>query len=244
MCTLIVFSRMFTDASLLVAANRDERLDRPAAGPSIIEHRGMRILCPRDLEGHGTWLGINEERVFVGITNRFGVDRNAALRSRGLLVLDALSYASAKDAAEAVSALDPRAENAFHLVMADPREAHLVWSDGATFTHRALDPGAHVVTERSFGAAPTAREIAIRERLAAFARRSIAPSDSDLTALMSSHAEAGFEGVCVHVPGLSYGTRSSTIIRLADRAHVLHAEGPPCTTPYAPVPTDPLFSAS
>ncbi|MCK6552314.1 NRDE family protein, partial [Myxococcota bacterium] len=48
----------------------------------------------------------------------------------------------------------------------------------------------------------------------------------------------GFDGVCVHVPPLGYGTRSSTIVRFDARgtATFLHADGPPCQTAHTPVP--------
>lgn len=42
----------------------------------------------------------------------------------------------------------------------------------------------------------------------------------------------------IHVPGLRYGTRSGTAIALADvpaKSRMLWAEGPPCTTPFAPI---------
>ena len=35
MCTLIALHRCYPDASLVVAANRDEYLDRPAEGPAL-----------------------------------------------------------------------------------------------------------------------------------------------------------------------------------------------------------------
>ena len=44
-----------------------------------------------------------------------------------------------------------------------------------------------------------------------------------------------FARVCVHAG--EYGTRSATIILLSEDAtvHYLHADGPPCTTPFEPV---------
>lgn len=235
-CTLILFTRAFADTPLLVAANRDEKLDRPAGPPAITTRGGMRILCPRDLEAGGTWLGLNAAGVFVGITNRFGGPPRPGVRSRGLLVLDALSHESARSAAEQVAALDPRSSNGFHLVIADRAEAHLVWSDTERVTLRVLPPGVQVVTERSFNAAPTEREAKIQKLLSDLSRDR-APDDAALEGLLSSHDDSGLEGICVHVPALGYGTRSSTIVRLeATGARMLQADGPPCETPYRSVP--------
>ena len=69
MCTLIVLHRCVPGRPLVVAANRDEFLSRPAEGPAIREGRGGRILSPLDLEAGGTWLGLNDRGVFVGLTN-------------------------------------------------------------------------------------------------------------------------------------------------------------------------------
>lgn len=267
MCTLIVFTRAFALGSpLLVAANRDERLDRPAEPPTVRTHADVELLAPRDLGAGGTWLGLGAHGVFVAITNRFGVPKDEARRSRGLVVTDALTARSAAEAAARAKALDGRSENGFHLVVADRREAHLVWSDGDEVRHRALAPGAHVVTERSFGAAPTDREALIVDALAALgavgpgARE---PSLDVLHALLARHEpvrarasideharaleavagpgvpRVGFDGVCVHVPELGYGTRSSTIVRFDEAsptATFLHADGPPCRHAHAPVP--------
>ena len=70
MCTLIAIHRTVTGAPLVVAANRDEYLDRPAEGPSIHEKPGGPVLAPRDVRAGGTWLGINPMGVFAGVTNR------------------------------------------------------------------------------------------------------------------------------------------------------------------------------
>lgn len=69
MCTLIVLHRCVAGSPLVVAANRDEFLDRPAEGLAIRQRAAGSILSPLDLEAGGTWLGLNERGVFVGLTN-------------------------------------------------------------------------------------------------------------------------------------------------------------------------------
>ena len=70
MCTLIALHRPHPRVPLVVAANRDEYLDRPASGLAIFESGGRRIVAPRDLRAGGTWLGLNDRGMFAALTNR------------------------------------------------------------------------------------------------------------------------------------------------------------------------------
>jgi uncharacterized protein with NRDE domain len=233
-CTLIVATRVWADTPLLVAANRDERLDRPAEPPRPRGESGHRVFAPLDLEAGGTWWGLNAHGLFAGITNRFGAEIDESRRSRGHLVLDALQAKSAEAAAQAIAARDPSEHNAFHLVVADAAEAHLVHSDGTSLATRKLGEGIHVVTERSLGAGVSEREGTALRKLADLAR-SESPDEAAFMSLLRHHADAPFESLCVHMDDRGYGTRSSTLVRLGTEAaaiRVLHANGPPCRTPY------------
>jgi uncharacterized protein with NRDE domain len=238
MCTLVVATAVWASAPLVVAANRDEQLARPASLP----HRWGRdqrggeplIFAPRDLLAGGTWLGVRGASLFVGITNRFGGQvLPPGPRSRGELVLDALAAGSVEVAAERIAGLSPAQHNPFHLVIADRRCAHLVWNDGVRHHHEVLTPGLHVVSERSRGAAPTERDGLLRRRLDE-RREAGEPGLDQWRALLSEHAASPFEGPCVHADERGYGTRSSTVVRLPAEGGIgfFHAEGRPCVTPY------------
>ena len=69
MCTLIVLHRCVPGRPLVVAANRDEFLDRPAEGPALRSSRTGPIVAPRDLKAGGTWVGVSARGVFAGLTN-------------------------------------------------------------------------------------------------------------------------------------------------------------------------------
>jgi uncharacterized protein with NRDE domain len=69
MCTLIVLHRCIPGRPLVVAANRDEFLDRPAEGMALRTSRTGTILSPLDLEAGGTWVGLSQRGVFAGLTN-------------------------------------------------------------------------------------------------------------------------------------------------------------------------------
>jgi uncharacterized protein with NRDE domain len=233
MCTLIAMWRMFDEAPLVLAANRDERLDRPADPPAIMVHAGRQFIAPSDRAAGGTWLGFNDAEAFVGITNRHLAVKPNASRSRGLLVLDALAAGTAEEIDASLSALDVSPYSGFHLFVADRTEAFIFWSDGAVLNRIVLTPGITIVTERSFGAAPTSREQLIRERVGAPA---VPPDDRALIGILSTRAEISFEGINVSVPEIGYGTRSSTILRLGPRpreVRMLHADGPPDRTPFS-----------
>ena len=233
MCTLIAMWRTFDGVPLLVAANRDERLARPAAPPSLLERNGRRFIAPTDLAAGGSWLGLNDAETFVGITNRHLAIKPNALRSRGLLVLDALAAGEAKEIDALLSRLDITPYAGFHLFFADRANAYVHWSDGENLHRIILRPGITIITERSFGAAPTTREALIDERIGGLGAP---PDDESLIELLSTRAEVGFEGINVSVPELGYGTRSSTILRLGPEpgeVRFLFADGPPDRTPFS-----------
>src|SRR5262245_48661895 len=148
MCTLAVQVTGLPARPLVVAANRDERLDRPAV-PPLLWPGSPRFIAPRDERAGGSWLGLNEHGLFVGLTNRAGSPPDPTRRSRGLLVTDALRASSADDLHARLEALDPRAYGPFHLVYADRRTAYLGWVEGDVLRREPLVPGLSVVTERS-----------------------------------------------------------------------------------------------
>src|SRR5580700_3122857 len=100
MCLLVVVSRLDPGAPLVVGANRDEQLARPAVAMTVLRAAHPRILGGRDEEAGGTWLAVNEHGVVAGLTNRPSPDgRDPAKRSRGELPL---AFAAYQDAAQAV----------------------------------------------------------------------------------------------------------------------------------------------
>lgn len=245
MCTLIVAVAPDPARALLVAANRDEDLDRPAEGPRLRRFGEVRVVAPLDLEGGGTWMGISEWGLFAGLTNRFGIPRAAGRRSRGEVVVEALQRCDVKSAFEWASELDPKRENAFHLVVADRSSAFKVVADGTHLSAEPLGPGVHVVTERAFGAAPSERQRWLEARLSA---RDPAELTLDgLAALLRDHAGGPFDGVCVHVPARNYGTRSAALLEIPKAKGLpvfWAAGGPPCTHPFERVDTSGLAQPS
>jgi uncharacterized protein with NRDE domain len=241
-CTFTLAWQTFEDAPVVVAANRDEQFDRPTVPPA---HRDWEasVVAPIDEEAGGTWLGYNEHGVLVALTNRWIDADLSGDRSRGLLVRDALAHETAEDAARFVERdIDERSYEGFNLVAVDEAAAILIEWSGAPRI-RNLDPGVHIVV--NVGAdgdyvIPSHRQEA--------GERQASNADSVRTALQPEPGETSTEwldraaavisdheyGVCVHGDG--FGTRSSSLIRIADD-EITHeyADGPPCQNPYEPV---------
>jgi hypothetical protein len=232
MCTLIVLHRCFPEAPLLIAANRDEYLERPAEPPGLRRIGGRRVVAPRDLRAGGTWLGVNDRGVFVAVTNRPTPRPDPARRSRGLLVEELLGSASAREAADEASRVAPGAYNPFHLFVGDGEDAIAVVYDGEPRVAE-LGPGAHVVGN----ADPDDRRVPKIARLLGEAERVAVGRLEDafdaLAAACRVHGagEHPRDDTCMHAG--AFGTRSSALLRVGSRTDALWwADGPPCRTPY------------
>lgn len=230
MCTLAVAFQVDPRWPLLAAANRDERLDRPAEDWALRAGGGPApYLSPRDLVGGGTWIGLNARRVFAGITN-YHVPGSAgpdpARRTRGEIVAQALGRRSAAEARAHFAQAEAALFNPFHLLVADPEEAFLWWYDGETSALESLGSGLHVVTENSpFGRCPRGDWLR--------GHWPLDPTAARLRELLSAHGPDPFSRTCIHLDP-RYGTRSSAILRLAgslENSDLYATGGPPCTTP-------------
>lgn len=234
MCTLIVSVRQHRDVPLVVAANRDEVLDRPASSPR--RWPGEPFVAPRDEQAGGTWLGLNVHGLFVGVTNRFPADKHLDRESRGALVVDALRAKSARALHEQLSGLSPRRYNAFHLLYADAADAFVTWSDGHALRQDALPPGLHVVTERSLGGDDHARTRLVRDAWPQVSPGGALPTPEALQHLLATgRPEGPLGGVCVEAPAFNYGTRSSLVLFRAEplaHSRLYWADGRPDRTPF------------
>lgn len=250
MCTLVLAAHALEGHPLVVVANRDELVDRASLGPSLwspARAGAARFVAPRDEVAGGTWLGVNDAGVFVGITNRYLGPKDPARTSRGALVAAALELRSARAIHDAMAKVSPARHNAFHLVYADQHDVLATVSDGSHIAQLTLGPGLHVVTERSFGAGDdSARRRRIRARwdeLTSGSQRE--PVDIErLSGVLADHDDVDpLAATCIHFEPLRYGTRSGTVIAIGG-AHaerrMLWAEGPPCRTPFSPVDLSPL----
>jgi uncharacterized protein with NRDE domain len=96
MCLILFAWKAHPRYALVLAANRDEFHDRPAAAADFWARR-PDLLAGRDLQAGGTWLGVTRSGRFAAVTNfREPLAPEAPLeRSRGDLVTDFLAGAQA-----------------------------------------------------------------------------------------------------------------------------------------------------
>ncbi len=247
MCTLAIYFKAFADYPIIVAANRDEYLARPALPPTTLAE-SPHIVGGKDLRASGTWLGLNEHGIVAGLLNR----RNGAsendpnLRSRGLLCLDALHYPTARAAIRFVAGQNGRDYNPFNLLVASRDEAFVAYNRQNQIEIVSLTPGLHLLTNLDvddFECPRISRSRKHFEELcgrADFAGDPIAHREV-LHRLLADHStqldprSGRPNSLCLHLG--DYGTRSSSLIFLGSRPEqVAHffAAGPPCTASYEP----------
>jgi uncharacterized protein with NRDE domain len=168
---------------------------------------------------------MNDHGVVAAILNRSGSLGPAdGKRSRGELVLDALDFADAREAAEAIGDLDAGAYRSFNLVIADNEDAFWIKGLGRGAPIVAPAPtGVSVLTAHDLN--DTAASPRARHYLPLFEARPIPdPETSDWAAweaLLASKdmAPGEFEpNAAIHVEtDYGFGTVSSSVMALPNR---------------------------
>ena len=237
-CTLVALHRSVPGLPLVIAANRDEFFDRPSDGPALRPTPYGTVLAPKDLREGGTWLGLNKHGVFAALTNRRCEDPDRNRRSRGLLVMDALVAASAKEAVIGIESLIKEkngAYNPFNLLIADGHQAFAISYADRPQTIE-LAPGAHVIGNVGFDE-PSDKLDRLRG-LVDRARRSEPDRILDsLAQVCRDHDGESVDAACVHTA--EYGTRSSILFQLHENglgrdsaSELRYAKGAPCREPF------------
>lgn len=124
MCTVIILHRPAHRWPVIIAANRDERLDRAWDPPGQWWPDHPLIIGGRDRTGRGTWMALGPTGVVAAVLNRPGsLGPAAGKRSRGILPILAAASATAEAAAETIAALPAEEWRPFNMVVADSRRA-------------------------------------------------------------------------------------------------------------------------
>ena len=107
MCLLVLAWRAHPRYRLILAANRDEYHERPAA-PLANWPAPNDILAGRDEKAGGTWLGLDRARRFGIVTNFRELQRpRRSAPSRGRLIPDYLASAASPEATFPASQAHP-----------------------------------------------------------------------------------------------------------------------------------------
>ena len=246
MCVAIVQFRPPTGPPVVVGFNRDEVPARDAGMPAVFAWCGRQVLAAREPLYGGTWLGLNDAGMVVGLLDR-APSRDpkspdskpqaaGTPRSRGLLVLDCLARTGVQGVEENLHCLAERYEP-FNLFAVDAKSALAAHYRGAgpcevlhlspglhVFAHGEVDDLHNPKVARVYSACRRGEGGEQPDWMAAFAS-CLSMHDADAT----SHASP-----CRH--GAGYRTLCSTVLALESwhplRGRFLHAPGPPCTTAY------------
>jgi uncharacterized protein with NRDE domain len=237
MCLLALFFRVVEDAAVVVGANREEYYVRGGEPPRLLPGP-IRAVAGIDPVAGGTWLGVNENGVLAAVTNRpkcsspSGREEKAP-RSRGLLVREMLTCSSAAAAVEyALHALQQTPYAGANFLCADASWA-VVLQAGEYLHLRPLPPGIHVLAN---GDVNDLRDPRLKYALNWLSRRSYHSAADCIRILceLCAQHEPDHPPMCLHTS--DRGTVSSSLIALHREqmdSTYLHAQGPPCQTPYA-----------
>ncbi|MCP3141028.1 NRDE family protein [Pyxidicoccus xibeiensis] len=257
MCTIVIIRQVHPEWPLVLAANRDEFYARPATGPQVLLE-SPRAVGGRDVERGGTWMGITNEGVFVGLTNqRGGRSQGPAPRSRGEVVLKALAAGSVEAIDRYLDTLPGDEFLPFNLLYGDARVLRAAYARRGSRQLRREDvpPGIHVLPNDMLNAPGIPKVERARLLAAEVAHRPWPELEAGLKALLADPTLPALEqlppladgedlprdflqrlqALCIHTP--LYGTRSSSIVALAPGrvGHYLASDAPPCEGPWRDV---------
>lgn len=245
MCTVILLRRPGHVWPLLVAANRDERLDRPWDPPAAWWPETPSLTGGRDRTAGGTWMALGSRQVLAAVLNRPGsLGPAAGKRSRGELPLLAAAAESAAAAAARIAALPAQEWRPFNMVVADSRDAFFL--RGLGHGHPAVLPlpeGVSMVTAHDPNDATSPRTRRHLPRFHAAAPPDPAAGDwSPWTALLADSAYDPAIGPAetLNVPPTGgFGTVCASLLAFGPQAHWLFCPAAPGAASFAPVPLPP-----
>jgi hypothetical protein len=241
-CTVILLRRPGHGWPLILAANRDERLDRAWDAPAAHWPGHPGLVGGRDRTGGGTWMAMRRG-IVAAVLNRPGsLGPAPGKRSRGELPLIALGSETAAAAAAAIAALPAGDWRPFNMVVADARNAFFLRGLGAGRAEAlALDAGVSMVTAHDPNDLTSPRTARHLPRFRAAAPP--APDAGDWAAWEALLADdgTGAEGIggALNVPPVNgFGTVCSSLVALgaSGTAQWRFCRGRPVPGAFLPLP--------
>ncbi len=243
MCSVIILRRSGHPWPVLLAANRDEMIDRPWRPPARHWPEQPDVVAGLDTLGGGTWLGLSDAGVAAGVLNRINTLGPAAgMKSRGVLVLAALAASHAEAAAQVLAQLVATDYRPFNMIVVDRERGYWIRAaaadvvgPAATIETFVLPEGLSMITAYDLNDRASPR---IHRFLPRFAEaRPPAPERGDWYSWVEILADrtaddgVGPGGAMTVVTTTGFGTVSMSLIALpADpqaRPHFLFAAGRP-----------------
>jgi uncharacterized protein with NRDE domain len=227
MCLLAIQYRVVPESPILVAANREEFFDRRCSSPAIQSGK-PRVLCPIDQRSGGTWLGINQHGIFVGICNRRTLEPLGSNRSRGLLVKEALKSSSSRQALDrTLEELGKHQFEACNLVIADRDQAFAIHHESE---NEVLDvqPGLNIIGARNLND-PRDERVQLANRLLTLQTLDSPVKFLAVASRVFARSPNPMARASMVIRGADYGTVSSTLIALGAKprdAIYQYSDGP------------------
>ncbi len=239
MCTVVVLIRPGHGWPLILAANRDEMLDRPWDPPGAHWPERPGSVAGRDRSGGGTWMGMNRYRVIATVLNRPGsLGPKPGKRSRGELPLFALEHPTAAEAAAAIAALEAASYRRFNMVIADAAGAYFIRGLGEGRPESVpLAVGLHMVTAHDPDSRDSPRVNRHLPRFVAAPPPEPPERWSGWTAILADRSGPPESQINI-VPRAGFGTVCASLAALGRESEAvwLFAAGSPDRTAFAPVP--------
>ncbi len=215
---------------LLVAANRDEFLDRPTLPLARwTSDAGTEIFSGRDIRAGGTWMGLTAAGRIAMLTNVRGPASLTGEKSRGELVTRWLD--GDDHAAGFMAQIDAQSYGGFNLVLGDFSSSAWHWlsnQPGPGLQARALPPGIYGLSNGALDT-PWPKTLGLKKALhSALAAPDEDALERELMAALWDRRRAGREDLpstgvplaleealssaFVEFPEHGYGTRCSTVL--------------------------------
>jgi uncharacterized protein with NRDE domain len=241
MCLIALALNQHARYPLVIAANRDEFLHRPAA--ALDWWRAgldpVPLLGGRDLQAGGTWMGLSAHGRLAMLTNVRDLPRHkSAAPSRGAIVPAwLLSHAPEAGFWRDIVA---QHHNPFNLLAADLITGRWWWADDRTKVPRPLGRGLYGLSNAALdtpwpkvqrlkralaealdsATSPTALESRL---FAALADRMTPPDDALPDTGVGMERERWLAPAFIRTPDARYGTRCSTVLIAERHAHGIRA---------------------
>lgn len=235
MCIILLAYQAHPEYPLILAANRDEFYERPTARAHFWTD-APETLAGRDLEGGGTWLGVNMRGRISAVTNyREPEMKMDEAPSRGLLVSD---FLNADDGPQGyLSRLSSTAShyNGFNLIVgASESLYHFSNRGGAPLK---IEAGVHGLSNHLLNT-PWPKVMRGRKALAEVVARGSELRVEDIFKVLADDARAVDEALPetgvglelervlspVFIRSVAYGTRSSTVLLVSRCGQVVFVE--------------------
>jgi uncharacterized protein with NRDE domain len=241
MCLIALALDQHPRFPLVIAANRDEFLRRPAASLDWWHPApgSAAVLGGRDLQAGGTWMAITATGRVAMLTNVRNVQQHDnAAPSRGTIVPEWL--VTRRDTDGFWRDIKEQGHNPFNLLAGDVARGRWWWADDRAAAPQVLGTGLYGLSNAALDtpwpkvqrlkrgladalAASTAAAELEARLFAALADRALPPDDSLPDTGIGLERERWLAPPFIRTPDSHYGTRCSTLLIAERQADGLHA---------------------